>query len=373
MSLPIHKVGTRNKIEARREPYWGVPLATGRYLGVRKLEDGTCTWIARLRDDDGRQKYRSLGQASKKFDYPKAKEAAEAWFKDFDEGVDDKPITVSEACRAYVHALEAKGRLQTAHDAHKRFERLVYSDSIGRVRVDKLKTERIEEWQNNLGGAKSSKNRNLTALKAALNKAAKNKPLSATVAQQWRAVKAYKKADGRRTDYLDLKQRRRLLKYCEGAFRDLAEAAMLTGARPGELANLRREDLEERTGVITFDGKTDKRSVPLSAPALELFKRRAKDLLLLPEAYLLTQDDGRKWNRWDWGDPMREAVAKAKLRKSVVLYTLRHSFITEALGRGMTTLDVAQLTGTSLMMIQRHYGQVADKPLRKRLAKVTMV
>lgn len=148
---------------------------------------------------------------------------------------------------------------------------------------------------------------------------------------------------------------------------------MLTGARPGELANLRREDLEERTGVITFDGKTDKRSVPLSAPALELFKRRAKDLLLLPEAYLLTQDDGRKWNRWDWGDPMREAVAKAKLRKSVVLYTLRHSFITEALGRGMTTLDVAQLTGTSLMMIQRHYGQVADKPLRERLAEVTMV
>jgi len=371
MSLPIHKTGARNKLKPRREPYWGAPLETGRYLGVRKLEDGTCTWVARLRDDDGRQKYKSLGQASKKFDYPQAKAEAESWFADFDEGVDDKPITVSEACRAYVQDLEAEGRLEAAHDADKRFERLVYSDPIGRVRVGKLKTAKLKEWQNNLEGAKSSQNRNLTALKAALNLAVAHNRVNASVAQQWKAVKAHKDADGRRTDYLDLKQRRKLLECCEGAFRDLAEAAMLTGARPGELTNLKKGDFEPRTGSVTFRGKTGARTVPLSAPALDLFKRCAKDKL--PEAYLLTRPDGKQWHRYDWDDYMREATDKAGLPKTVVLYTLRHSFITEALTSGMSTLDVSKLVGTSLVMIQKHYGHLVSDSARERLAKVTMI
>lgn len=371
MSQPIHLARTRNALAPRREPYWGAPLARGRYLGVRKLEDGTSTWIARLRDDDGRQRYRSLGQVTKEFEHGKAKEAAEAWFRDFDAGVDDKALSVGDACRAYVDELEAEGRLNAAQDADMRFRRTVYSDAISRLLVNKLKTDRIKAWRSGLGGAKSSQNRNLTALKAALNLAVTHSRVNPSVAQQWRAVKAHKDADGRRALFLDLKQRRALLDACEGSARDLVEAAMLTGARPGEIANLKRADFEPRTGTAKFKGKTGTRDVPLSSSALKLFKRLAKGKL--PEAFLLTQDDGRQWKRWDWDDHVREAVAAANLPKGVVLYTLRHSFITEALSGGMTTFDVARLTGTSLVMIEKHYGHLVAGSARERLSRVTMI
>lgn len=56
-----------------------------------------------------------------------------------------------------------------------------------------------------------------------------------------------------------------------------------------------------------------------------------------------------------------------------MLYTLRHSWITTALMSGMSTLDVARLTGTSLMMIEKHYGHLVDAAARERLAAVRIL
>jgi integrase len=57
----------------------------------------------------------------------------------------------------------------------------------------------------------------------------------------------------------------------------------------------------------------------------------------------------------------------------VCLYTLRHSFVTQAITDGMTTLDVARLCGTSVGMIEKHYGHLVADAARKRLAAVTML
>ena len=346
-------------------------MAKGRYLGVRKLADGTCTWIARLRDDDGKQRYRSLGQVIKDFDHGPAKDAAESWFRDFDADVSGKAPTVADVCREYVADLEAEGRADAAHDADMRFKRTVYSDAIGKLQADKLKTGRLKTWRNGLGGAKSSQNRNLNTLRAALNLAVEHHRINPTVAQQWKAVRNHKGAGNRRTLFLDLKQRRKLLKHCSGALRDLVEAAMLTGARPGELVTMKRAQFEVRTETATFNGKTGSRQVPLSPAALTLFKRLAKRKL--PGAYMLTRDDGRHWSHSDWDELVREAASKAKLPKGVVLYTLRHSWITEALRAGMPTLDVARLTGTSLQMLQEYYGHLVTEAARERLAGVEML
>ena len=69
---------------------------------------------------------------------------------------------------------------------------------------------------------------------------------------------------------------------------------------------------------------------------------------------------------------MRDAAKAAKLPAGVCLYTLRHSFITAAIQGGLTTLDVARLVGTSLVMIEKHYGQTAPGAA-DRLAKVAML
>ncbi len=388
MSYDVHLTSVRNRLKPRREPYFGAPLGNGRYLGLRKLTNGACTWIARLRDDEGKQHYRPLGQVTKDFEHDAAKRAAETWFADFEVGVTDKPLTVADACREYVADLQAEGRgaiasgdrrrdpdavpgWGAAHDAEMRFQRTIYDNPIGKGLVEKLRTARIKQWRNELGGAKSSQNRNLASLFAALNLAVTHRRVNPSVAQQWRAVKKHRNASNRRMLFLDLEQRRALLNACAGGLRDLIEAAMLTGSRPGELVRMKRSQFDARTATATFKGKTGTRDVPLSPAATSLFKRLAKNKL--PGAPMFTRDDGNAWQHSDWDESLRAAATAAQLPPGVVLYTLRHSFITEALRGGMATLDVARLTGTSLPMIQEHYGHLVAEAARERLALVTMV
>jgi len=74
---------------------------------------------------------------------------------------------------------------------------------------------------------------------------------------------------------------------------------------------------------MTFRGKTGARTVPLSAPALALFKRLSGSKL--PAARLLVRDDGKPWAHSDWDQLVREAAAEAELPAGTCLYTLRHS------------------------------------------------
>ena len=328
-------------------------------------------------------RYRALGQLSQDFDYSQAKRAAMQWFADADLGVPHTAPTVEDACREYVADLETDGRKNAAHDARQRFERTIYgrpkakyvrempADKLARVRLDRLRTKQLKEWRNGLGGTKASQNRNSAALKAALNLAVEHKRVNPAVAQEWKAVKAHKGANKRRSIFLDVKQRRALVRAAKGAARDLIEAAALTGARPGELTGAKRSQLDHRTRSMTFRGKTGERTVPLSPAALTLFKRLAKGKL--PGAYLLNRDDAEPWRHSDWDELVRDAAKRAKLPRGVVLYTLRHSWITEALKGGMATLDVARLTGTSLAMIDDHYGHLVAEAARERLAAVEML
>ena len=66
------------------------------------------------------------------------------------------------------------------------------------------------------------------------------------------------------------------------------------------------------------------------------------------------RDDGKPWAHSDWDELVREAADAAKLPKKTCLYTLRHSFITQALVGGMPTLEVARLVGTDVSMIEKH-------------------
>ena len=231
-----------------------------------------------------------------------------------------------EACREYVRELRRKNGEASAHDAEKRFERTVYEDSIGSVRLDKLRTPRIADWRDRLrqpkdsrsGLPKGSANRTMTALKAALNLGVTTGRVDLRVAQAWRNVKPFKNASARRTLFLDLKQRRKLIEAAgDGALRDLMEAAALTGARAGELVNATRSQFDSRLKTIEFKGKTGPRTIPLSVPASVLFTRLSKGKL--PAAPLLTRDDGKPWGHSDWDELVRDAAKAAKLPKGTCL------------------------------------------------------
>jgi len=372
MAFDIHKARVRNALRPRREPYWAAPIARGRYVGFRKIDEQRGSWIARVRDETGRQHYRALGAASATFDYDHAKAAAAAVFVALDAGVaPGTRATVESACKEYVEDRRREKGETTARDAEARFERTIYDTEFGRLALAKLRTPAIRRWRDGLGLGKASSNRTLTALKAALNLAVSNRQVPAAARIEWADVKPYKGASKRRTLFLDLSQRRALLEACEGALRDLVEAAVLTGARAGELVSATRSQFDARTGSMTFTGKTGTRTVPLAPAALALFTRLAKGRT--PRARLLVRDDGKPWAHSDWDQLIRAAVVKAKLPTGTVLYTLRHSFITQALVDGLATLDVARLVGTSVLMIERHYGHLVADSARERLSRVQIL
>jgi integrase len=371
MAHELHKVKVRDALEPRREPYWGAPLGRGRVLGFRKIDADTGSWVARMRTETGQKVYKSLGFLTEAFRYEEAKAKAEEWFAQRDAGVSDDTITVTAACREYVDDRRREKGEATAHDAEMRFKRTVYKSAFGSIPVSKLRTPRIKEWRDGLKLSKGSANRTLTALKAALNLAVENRRVLPALAREWGDVKPYPNATKRRTLFLDLKQRRALIEAAEGAVGDLIRGVALTGARAGELVNATRSQFDSRLRTMTFKGKTGTRTVPLSDAAVALFSGLAKGKL--PAAPLFTRDDGKPWAHSDWDELVRAAAQAAKLPKGTCLYTLRHSFITQAITDGMTTLDVARMCGTSVGMIEKHYGHLVMDSARQRLSSVTMI
>ena len=79
--------------------------------------------------------------------------------------------------------------------------------------------------------------------------------------------------------------------------RALFEPALMTGARPGEIAHVKRGAFDARTKTVTFSGKTGPRDVPVEGAALALFERLAKSKL--SGAPLLT-DKGQPWTKMEW-------------------------------------------------------------------------
>jgi site-specific recombinase XerD len=70
---------------------------------------------------------------------------------------------------------------------------------------------------------------------------------------------------------------------------------------------------------------------------------------------------------------MKEAREAAGLPDDVVLYNLRHVAISEMIVGGIDPLTVARIAGTSVAMIQRHYGHLSKEGIVAKLAKVKML
>lgn len=296
-------------------------------------------------------------------------------------------LTVADACRDYVTALEKDGRKTASDDAKRRFERCLYGDKLGKVRLKDLHQDHIEAWRDRVEKgdlpplpvkrgrppvakplARSSINRIRTTLVAALNHAVARRKVSPDLAFEWNAVKPLKDAGQRRGLYLEREQRRALLEAAEGPVRDLIECVALTGCRPGDPSLCLRSDYDGRTASVRFRSKDHDRKIPLSPAATALFDRLAKGKL--PKAHLFTQDGKKVWTPTDWSELVRDAAARAGLPSGVTLYTLRHCWITDAIVGGMDLLTVAKLAGTSLAMIEKHYGHLVQGAARDKLAQV---
>jgi integrase len=94
----------------------------------------------------------------------------------------------------------------------------------------------------------ASANRVFTILKAALNHAFHDGKVPSDIA--WRKVKPFKGVDTARLRYLTIDEAKRLVDVCDSNFRPLVEAALQTGARYGQLAQLIVADFNPDVGTV---------------------------------------------------------------------------------------------------------------------------
>jgi integrase len=332
---------------------------------------GEGTWIARYRDPETlKQHYRAMGEF---VSYDAAVKAATKWFTSNQSGVIAKGYSVEQACREYVTHLRAHKTLKSALDAEGRFNRLVYSAAIAKIELDRLTVTVVRKWLTEqiaddddpevIRASQDSANRNLAALKAALNFAKKNGLV--VIDSAWGNVQKFKDVGRRREHFLTIDQRRALLAACEPDIRMFCEAILLTAARPGEIAKIQARDFDRNNGTIVLSGKTGRRTAPLSTSAIAFFTTLTSSKI--GQAHLFTRPDGRPWVKEMWSPAFREAARKAGLPDDVVMYSLRHAAISEMIAGGMESFIVAKLAGTSTAMIDQHYGHLRNDRTREML------
>lgn len=370
--MPIHldRVDARAKLKPRRDPYYQ-RLSRGRYVGFRIMVKGSAgTWLARAYDG-AKYHQKPLGNFDtlpEKERYDAARRAAEDWFKHLDLGGTVDSATVRGACESYVKQLRTEKSDAAADDAAGRFRRLVYGDPIANVDLAKLTALQVNGWKRRVldkGGTRGSFNRNATALRAALNLALKRRAVASDHAWVNELI-PFKGADGRRDLYLPRHGRRKLIEKSAAEAQPFIRGLALLPLRPGDVAALKVADLDAKHGILTVPaGKTKTHKIPISGEALAHLKSCAKNKL--PPTWLFSRASGQQWKKEAWRDAINDAVAAAKLPAAVCAYTLRHSAITDLVTSGMDLFHVAQLAGTSIAMIEKHYGQLRRQQVREGL------
>lgn len=137
----------------------------------------------------------------------------------------------------------------------------------------------------------------------------------------------------------------------------LAALVAAIGVRPQEAVRLERRDFDKKRRVVTVRGtKTtgSLREVPLSARALAALNRipaRIDTPLLFtaPEGDPVNLNNFRK-REW------LPAVEASGIATPARIYDLRSTFASNALAAGVTVFELAKVMGTSVAMIERHYG-----------------
>ena len=401
MSHTINTVAARAKLKPRREPYWH-RISKGFYLGFRKMTSTSSgTWVLRTTSEDNtRDSYKTLGDYPELLDHQRFDAAMQEAAKLVDhigKGGITTPKTIKDVCDNYAAHMRQTKTEKAAVDAERRFKAYVLDDvRFAKLEVSKLTPAHIDAWRKRLiarpvkqgmRGTKrkaegyaldklaklrtpSTLNRDMTPFRAALNLAFEEGWVTTDFA--WRGkLKPLENADKKRELYLDKQQR---LKFIDAAAPDLAlflRGLAMLPVRPGALAQLKTGDIDKRLMVLRIKvDKTGTRTIKLPLATAELFLTAAKDKL--PTAPLFARADGSAWNKDSWKYPVKDAAIAAKMPEGATAYTLRHSVISDLVHGGLDLLTVAQISGTSVRMIEQHYGHLRGDIAADALAKLAL-
>ena len=317
----------RNRLTPRPKPHWRTLRPGQLHLGYcRRRKDAPGYWTVRsylgvVAVPQGKSPYKIEMLSGIADDFEDANGAtvlsyAEAQDKALarhhaGQGTRTGPLTVAETMEDYIKFLRLERK--TAADAEVRIRALILPQ-LGDTKVVELTTDQLVRWRDTLAerparlrtgkaarkrnirvpattpDAKRARlataNRTLTILKAALNRAFKHGLVDDDLA--WRRVTPFTNVQATRPGHLTVAAAKRLINAtdADGGFRDLVQAALITGCRYGELCALLVKDFD-RGKIAIHQSKSGKpRDGVLNEEGVKFFEQltagRAGNKVMLP-------------------------------------------------------------------------------------------
>ncbi|MBL0318567.1 MAG: site-specific integrase [Alphaproteobacteria bacterium] len=403
----------RLKLEVNLEPYWK-GIDQGLHIGYYKGSTGS-TWIARYRKENKKYVKTTLGVTDDVIDadglkilsFSQAQEKSREWFNKqsrIDAGIDNsygKKYTVANALDDYLAWFkhERKSYSYTAGTIETQIK-----PELGNIELTKITPKAITTWRNKLAitpprlrsrkgevvnydkmgddpdslrRRKSTVNRILTILKAALNHAFREGYVASDEA--WRKVKPFHNVDSPTIRYLNKDECIRLINACDPDFRSMVTAALFTGCRYGELTRLTSNDFHSDSGTLLVrESKSGKpRRVVLTQEGQRFFQqhtngKKGEDFIFLRE------NDQEPWGKSHQARRLNEACKHAHIKPAISFHILRHSHASQLAMQGVSMAIIAtQLGHSDTRVCERHYAHlcpdyVADT-IRAKLPELGIV
>ncbi len=188
-----------------------------------------------------------------------------------------------------------------------------------------------------------------------------------------RKIKKPRKASAGTKKVITELQHQQIVGRTRGDFREYIRVLWELGCRPGELAQLTVELVNWRDSIaILTDHKTAEAT---GRPRTLYFSARAMDSLNQQKrkygsGLLFRNEDGETFT--DQAIVRRFLRIAKSLEFPVTAYSYRHTFVTRCLLAGISSAQVAELTGTSIGMISRNYGHLEARPslMREVISKL---
>lgn len=142
------------------------------------------------------------------------------------------------------------------------------------------------------------------------------------------------------------------------------------GLRRGELLALKAQDVRLEDGVIIIRNGKGNRDRHMPVPAILAPALRAQTQSVSPELYLLRGDMGGQWSVGSFNAGFKKHLARCALdRQGVTPHTLRHSFATHLLEKGVNIVEIQALLGHADIKSTLVYLHMGKKQLEKALER----
>ncbi len=381
----------RARLPARGKPYYR-GVEPGLHLGYRRPTKGAGKWVARHYVGAREYQVETLATADDFSDadgvavlsYRQALDLARSRMVSRAHAAAGKtgPVTVRDALEDYLEFLDSNRR--SGLDARHRAEAFIYP-RLGAKEVDNLTSKEIDDWLKALANSpprvrtkagadqrykpaadddeakrrrRSTANRTLTVLKAALNRQWRAGKVASDAA--WRRVRPFEDVDAARVRYLSIAEARRIINAAEPAFRALVQGALETGARYGELCAVEVVDFNADAGTIAIrrSKSGSARHVVLTDDGAAFFARHVAGRDGRERMFL--RSDGEAWKASQQARPMMDACKNGNVTPPITFHGLRHTWASHAVMNGVPLMVVARNLGHSdTRMVEKHYGHLA--------------